>query len=761
MGESKPAPVRPPKLPDAAPQDLRDFVSCKRLDVVLRLDQLGWLPRPPLIPESMKPTVTLTPGSTPNSAEASIGWDILSLTLPVSIGNGQLHVDTTNVPDLEGMRSGIDTWVKRFNDSLAANGKRLDGLQIKGQEVRLTKAVVAAPPGGTAIAPPTPGTAQPPKPTPPPSVPQSPAPTPSDGAKPGNGCIAGLLGSVLVIGLAVGAFFVFGDDDTPDATPVTDQISQPAAAPSATQPTPSDPPTPIASDPPATDPSDTACGTTVERVVGYTNLELAEICLLITEEKGCLETGPDECEEPEPMAVFGGDVGITHDGSVPDAVTGQPGPSQAEFQLFVITQVLGSMRIASNCSGTLLTGESPVEPGTVTIVRHPFRQFGPCTVDEVTFTTEAGAYSYPPSLFGDNGAYTVDAGVVAPGVPPTPTLIAAGGAPRPWNGAGSTVAVLSGGDDLIEWRYQPAAAPYNEGNDWNLFAYTGGDLNALGQLSPDQSALDVLSLAPLFLGDGTTAPFFPCGPGQVGYTACPPGAAPFDSGGLVVVSVVNDAPIPLFPDEALQLDIDFSAGGGPLYSVIGGVDGWSLNSAAGFTNARAIVRGNSLTFVVPPIELGGARAFTVRTIEEENTITHPGVAISNLLTSPRIDLPGVPPPEATETIQQFFAELSTSLSVGDASFALGRLAPLVTDVYGADQCAATLAGRINPQFNIVVIEEMGVGPWDWILPSGESHPVADAYTVTIDLTTGDGVTQRVDSHVIRMENLYRWFTICE
>ncbi len=47
------------------------------------------------------------------------------------------------------------------------------------------------------------------------------------------------------------------------------------------------------------------------------------------------------------------------------------------------------------------------------------------------------------------------------------------------------------------------------------------------------------------------------------------------------------------------------------------------------------------------------------------------------------------------------------------------------------------------------------------MPSGESHPVADAYTVTIDLTTGDGVTQRVDSHVIRMENLYRWFTICE
>ena len=168
-----------------------------------------------------------------------------------------------------------------------------------------------------------------------------------------------------------------------------------------------------------------------------------------------------------------------------------------------------------------------------------------------------------------------------------------------------------------------------------------------------------------------------------------------------------------------------------------------------------------MTFAVPPQELNGARVFELRTTEDGNPIVYPGAPISNVLTAPRIDRPGEPQPAATETVEQFLGELTTSLSVGDASFALDRLAPVVIDVYGADACAAVLQTRIGPQFEIALIEEKGVGPWDWVLPSGDSYPVADAYTVTVDLTTNDGVTQRIDSHLIRMDNLYRWFSICE
>ena len=133
---------------------------------------------------------------------------------------------------------------------------------------------------------------------------------------------------------------------------------------------------------------------------------------------------------------------------------------------------------------------------------------------------------------------------------------------------------------------QAAIAAYAEANGWNLSAYAGGDVNPFGLLSPAQSELDSVSLAPLFLGSDQVGPFFPCGPGQVGFTVCPPGAEPFDSGGFVVVSVVNAAPIPLLPDKVLLLDVDFTAGGGPLFEVMYGVDGWSITSNAGDTDAR-------------------------------------------------------------------------------------------------------------------------------------------------------------------------------
>ena len=44
---------RAPRLPASAPQDLRDFVGCLRMDIDLDPARLGWLPRPPGIPDSV------------------------------------------------------------------------------------------------------------------------------------------------------------------------------------------------------------------------------------------------------------------------------------------------------------------------------------------------------------------------------------------------------------------------------------------------------------------------------------------------------------------------------------------------------------------------------------------------------------------------------------------------------------------------------------------------------------------------------------
>ena len=144
------------------------------------------------------------------------------------------------------------------------------------------------------------------------------------------------------MGVGVGAFLTMRDDDKVDSTTATGQISQ-TVAPEATQPAQ---PVPSTSEAPTTgsvvaEPTDQACGTKVEQVVGYTNLELAALCILMTEESRCVELDPDDCGGPSPMAVFGRDVGVSHDGSVPDAVTGQPGPSEAEFQALVLTQLAG------------------------------------------------------------------------------------------------------------------------------------------------------------------------------------------------------------------------------------------------------------------------------------------------------------------------------------------------------------------------------------------------------------------------------------
>lgn len=158
MGDPVP---KAPKLPKGAPQELKDFVSCKALQVDLQLGEIEWLPKPPVDVDLPKPTVSAAAGATPNSATVTVTWGFISIELPVSITDGQLAVDTTNVSAFPGIGSSIDDWVREFNATMRANGKRLAGFTLNGNQLRLTKAAVGVPPPPPGTTPAQPGGALP------------------------------------------------------------------------------------------------------------------------------------------------------------------------------------------------------------------------------------------------------------------------------------------------------------------------------------------------------------------------------------------------------------------------------------------------------------------------------------------------------------------------------------------------------------------------------------------------------------------------
>jgi hypothetical protein len=190
---------RPPDLPPDAPLDLREFIECKRDSVTIKQGELTWLPLPPEIKEyAPNPTLGLEPGASPGTGTMTIGISFATLTIPVSISDGELHMDTSGVSSIPGAQEAIDTWLKDFNDWLKKNGKRLEPTSIKDGSVTLTKEPIVA----------VPATPPPPAPPGPPVKPVTPVPPASSGGIGGSCALFGLLG-VLLIG-AVGVAWVAG-----------------------------------------------------------------------------------------------------------------------------------------------------------------------------------------------------------------------------------------------------------------------------------------------------------------------------------------------------------------------------------------------------------------------------------------------------------------------------------------------------------------------------------------------------------------------
>ncbi len=153
MGEpkgGKKGKKKPPKLPGKPPPKddkaatekynaLADFVDCKGNTVTLKAGKLDWLGLD-IAPDATFEADKNKPGTINIKADLGIG----KITLPATVKDGKLDVDTSGLP------VGADK-VKKFvddlNDWFEANGRKIDGATIKDGAMTVTKAAVAAAPG--------------------------------------------------------------------------------------------------------------------------------------------------------------------------------------------------------------------------------------------------------------------------------------------------------------------------------------------------------------------------------------------------------------------------------------------------------------------------------------------------------------------------------------------------------------------------------------------------------------------------------------
>ncbi|MBI4882773.1 MAG: hypothetical protein HY826_01810 [Actinobacteria bacterium] len=749
MGDKK---VKPPKLPANAPKELKDFVACKRLEVDLDLTKLGWLPRPEGVPESFAPSATVEAKGA-NAAEVKVGWGFFSIALPASVSGGELHIDTGNIPEMGGLKQSIDNFVQTLNGSLKANDKELAGLEVRDGRVHLTKRVVGAAPQQAVPATPTPKTT--PTPTPKTTPAPAPAPTPpttdgppktstdTDDNKSKVGC---LIGIIATLAIATGVTVFVTRDDKAAAPSDSQQVAASSSTTSRTTAPPLD-----------------------ERAI-CADLAIVEQVLLEFGVDDPCEIPPedfwDACDELAsmpcfvgglPLIVLGPTVGISHNGSVPDAITGESGPSQSEFLFGMVgplSDQTASIQVQSKCGDNTRTGLSTLMPTGVTSVKHPLFSFRPC--DTISAQLKyAGTTIELPTW----GRYEVTETPVDPGQPNTVGLTVP--TATSLNATGTALGLLAGkrldpacalflGPDNSSARATPANCA---DLDWRFFGGVGDDrvvavgagyVNPFGTPAPTPAQLLAHGPSRLF-GPGT---LFPCGLGYLGYTVCAGDAQTVDTSAFVAGTVTLATPVTDLPagsyvelqvgaDEKVRLDLALSAAG-EFSADLSGVE-----------QSKAILRGNSITFMIPydePPEID--LMYTVSVGDASGAIAQPPQPVLGLIRST----------SGPETPYDFFAQLSASIATGDLTFALDRLHPVVIEAFPGDACRAELQLRVTADYMISVDAVGEVAPWTWELPDGRTYDLPEATTVTIRLP---GSSDPVDGHLASIDGAYHWFTICD
>ena len=693
-GDSTPTP-KPPKLPDNAPAGLRDFVACRRMSVDIDTSDVGWLPMPPGMSGDAAPDVDLEPGADGRSGTVKIGWGFVSMEFPVRIVDGKLVVDETDKLIL-GIGDEIDKWVDRLNAQLGANDKALDEFRVDGDTLTITKRAAAPSPviepGGASTAPVV-------------------TATPVAGAdeKPPekrSGCLGWILGGIVALAAAIGIGVVAtngGDDDavstppvaTGESTTTTDVGTTTTTAATTTTTTMqvglADEPTDDTADEPA-------CATALPD-----ELPVGEYAMVDDPCDGAAPVMYDSCTfgplcaEMQPIVfAAGGTPGVGHDGSRPDAITGEVGPSEATlfFRLFYALLVAISadepsvVQVTTDCGGTTSTGRSEPLPesapdGVSVEVPHPLFSYGTCTVVEAgIFRGDDLLTALPPELVGDDGSYEITAAESDP-VPPstdrfTFTFPEIASAPQ-WTD-GTWI------DDATTVRNVITAAPIEPGCSWLLppadvvrVSDVLGDCVEDDQfwafaasltITPRTSELSDTSIGhagsfvnPIgfdssvgdmdaFRTSGTLfdQTMFPCGAGFIGITACTDDGGPMDAGGFVVVSIAFADDVPLDDDGVERAHVvDFSTSGGGEYRTELGPDGWTVSGPED-TRARSIIRGNSLTLVAPADELPSADlTYVLRTEVDGDVVEQPPVPVVGFGLAPEVPREVATPDPTTPT----------------------------------------------------------------------------------------------------------------
>jgi hypothetical protein len=673
--EAKPKP-KAPKVPKAAPKEVKEFLSCKTDSLDLDPAKGDWVPA---IPGIGKPDVKIEKGAKEGTATVTLSkggeYVKLEIKLDVSIKDGHLQVDTTS--DL--VKAGIDEWVNNFNAWLDEKKRKLKDITVKDGKATITKE--ALPAGGKQGAMVVPG-----------------------GVK--KAAAAGALAA----GVLGGGYLAYDavTDDGGSSQQVT--AEGPAGADGAS-----------------------VCGV----LTGFDPLtDPYPECQPGGDPLDYSDCGPPlACVTEFQPAVVGAGVNITHDGSEPDAVTGEEGVSQGEVVGGTTWNDL--IRVAAECAGRTTTAEATPDADGLFRAPLPLYQYGTCQITEVSLLDGGQvAVPVPPQSLVPGGSFTVG---------PEETSVE--------GEITELLAQLRRLQDLqvtIETRFITVTDTFFEGigvcfdlaiegvpcpdaNHPIGFSVLGDGRGASG--ASVAGATD--QVLQQYFGDGGR---YPCGPGHLAFTACGEDAGVPPAG--TFLSLTTIAP------EALA-DVTFTVGEAS-YTVGLTDTGATLTTEGGDPLGRAMIRGPMVTLLVP----GDADTFQVD--------GSPDLAIDSALSFPAAP-DGVPaePAEPAETVEQFAAELSQSISTGDLQFAIQRLHPAVLEAFPNNQCPPHLEAISEPTFNVEVVSVGATGRYDFAPPSlgGRSFPAEDVTTVVVDLTLR-GETSRQEVHYGLIDGLHHWYTDC-
>lgn len=800
---------KPARLPASAPASLRRFVACTVDSTTLDLADLGWIPRPAEVPEALEPSVSIGDGATSTSATIKVGYGpFIAVALPASIVEGQLRIDAADLPF--GIGPNVTKWVDAFNSTLRANGKQLDEFSVDGNSISLTKKPAVAAADGSTVAPTastTTAVAEPPATQP---------PKPSS-----SGCLSWAGGAIAAIAVAIGigvAVNNAGDDtaETSDSIVVVDD-------PTSTDPTTTEPAT--------TAPATTGPATTIAQVGQSDGLSLIDNMALCHAFSDSDSDSPDQrgidygrtsppsgpcepvvagthnppcpatslvCEVPgAPPFVIGGTFGTDHTRQVTDAATGILSNSTAEQVLFLIDEGgLGdsAANVVLDCNGQRMVGSTVLRAGAVSSADIPLQSYGTCQPAPLEFV-DGPQSSLVVVVSPPGDPYTVDDAQPDPGEPDVERYVRSSArfsVEPTWADATSIIHQTIAGapvDARCVWFFDAADVGQvvrvldgcdNRQNLWVFAAATNPvdiDMSvtdtAIGTTAtlvapPPDAPDDTGAFDALF--DNTV---FPCGFGYIAYTACSDDEPDMNASGLVTVSasLLDAVPIPGDGTDRAHV-VDFGSNGGPTYTMRQADDGWGVESSAGATRARALIRGNSITLVVPDDEVPVADlSYVWRTEVDGQIASQPPVAVVGRLTVPALAVaddgePPAPtgPTEPTdttavlETVPEFYAQLSASLAAGDLGFALDRLDPRVLEVY-PETCPAVLETVADPDFGIDLVEAGPTEAWTYEA-DGLALAIPDAIAVTVQLRGRGQTGTPTEAHLTVIDGRYHWFTFC-